>query len=218
MDDRNLSDENVLNAAAFRRIANAVPDAGGRLGEIVQRADNALLESSDDEDEDDEDDEAPTQRASQASQSYFHFAQPSQQPKDSHVVRQHIQPLPPTQPPTQGNQRSQPAPVPRRMRGVGHTKDEVEHMLDCVEEVMPLGAQMWEDVAMRHARRCDDRNRDGKKLKKKFQDLYKTSAPTGDPHVPPNVLRAKRLQREIMASSSAADPSEEAGGYGTGRS
>ena len=78
---------------------------------------------------------------------------------------------------------------------------------------MPLGAQMWEDVAARHSRNYPERNRDGKKLKKKFQDMYKTPMPTGDPNIPPDIGRAKRLQKDIMASSSAIDPSMEGGGY-----
>lgn len=40
-------------------------------------------------------------------------------------------------------------------------------------DIMSLGAQIWEQVAMIHSNKYRMNDRDGPKLKKKFQDLYK---------------------------------------------
>jgi hypothetical protein len=57
-------------------------------------------------------------------------------------------------------------------------------------------------VSARYNKRAEDAHRkprDGKYLKKVFQDLVNCKKPTGDPDRPPNVTRAKEIERYIEA-------------------
>jgi hypothetical protein len=57
-------------------------------------------------------------------------------------------------------------------------------------------------VSARYNKRAEDAHRkprDGKYLKKVFQDLVNCKKPTGDPDRPPNVTRAKEIERDIAA-------------------
>jgi hypothetical protein len=51
----------------------------------------------------------------------------------------------------------------------------------------------------------EDRQRDKSKLMRKFQTLWQKSMPTGDPHIPPDVLRAKRLNQQIIQDAELVD-------------
>jgi hypothetical protein len=86
-------------------------------------------------------------------------------------------------------------------------------MLDIIEKYLPLGGEMWEQVVTEHNQTYGENDRDATSLKKKFQDLYKKKIPTGDPHIPPEVRRAKLIQKKILGTNAAADISEENGGY-----
>lgn len=106
-----------------------------------------------------------------------------------------------------------PAASKRARRGVNYTADEVNVLLDLVEKHLPLGGQMWEQVATEHSVSYPQTDRDAASLRKKFQDLYKKKVPTGDPHIPADVKRAKLLQQQILAQNAAADISQENGGF-----
>jgi hypothetical protein len=57
-------------------------------------------------------------------------------------------------------------------------------------------------VAVRYNKRAEEagrKPRDGKYLKKVFQDLVNCKKPTGDPDRPPNVTRAKQIERDLEA-------------------
>jgi hypothetical protein len=57
-------------------------------------------------------------------------------------------------------------------------------------------------VSARYNKRAEEVNRkprDGKYLKKVFQELVNCKKPTGDPDRPPNVTRAKEIERDIEA-------------------
>ena len=46
-------------------------------------------------------------------------------------------------------------------------------------------------------------------MTRKFQQLYSTSEPTGDPNIPPDVLQAKKLYQEIKKKAEIAEGVEE---------
>ena len=82
-----------------------------------------------------------------------------------------------------------------------------------MEEHLPLGGQARELVLNEHNSAIPQSSRGAASIKKKFQDLHKKKVPTGDPSIPPDVLRAKRIHQKILAQNAAADISEENGGF-----
>jgi hypothetical protein len=88
-----------------------------------------------------------------------------------------------------------------RVKGsVQYSKENINILLDLVEELKPIGRDHWDNVAIAYNRKAlanqwAERDRDS--LKTKFSNLSRSTKPTGDPHCPPEVIRAKRLQNMI---------------------
>jgi len=97
-------------------------------------------------------------------------------------------------------------------RGANFTAAELDSFLDAVEEVMPLSATQWEDVAEAHLTRYPDFERTVTSLKRKFKELYTKRVSTGDPHCPPAVRKAKRLKQAIVELMDGTDLQSEEGG------
>lgn len=71
-------------------------------------------------------------------------------------------------------------------------------MLDIVESVLPQGGNGWEKVSsLFNKKEAIVVARDTDSLKRKFILLKNHKKPTGDPSCPPEVARAKRIQRSI---------------------
>ena len=64
-------------------------------------------------------------------------------------------------------------------RGVNFTAAELESFLDTVEEVMPLSATHWENVAATHMARYPEAGRNVGSLRRKFKELYSKKVSTG---------------------------------------
>jgi hypothetical protein len=96
-------------------------------------------------------------------------------------------------------------------RGANFTAAELDSFLDAVEEVMPLSATQWEDVAEAHLTRYPDFERTVTSLKRKFKELYTKRVSTGDPHCPPAVRKAKRLKHAIVELMDGTDLQSEEG-------
>jgi len=90
-------------------------------------------------------------------------------------------------------------------RGVNFTAAELESFLDTVEEVMPLSATHWENVAATHMARYPEAGRNVGSLRRKFKELYSKKVSTGDPNCPPSVRRAKRLKQGIVELMDGTD-------------
>ena len=91
-------------------------------------------------------------------------------------------------------------------RGLGYTDIELQALLDIVEEVLPRSPNEWEEVSRRHIENYPGRTLDS--IRRKFNALANHKKPTGDPHCPPTVRRAKRifaLIRERMDISDGED-------------
>ena len=86
---------------------------------------------------------------------------------------------------------------------------ELQSMLTCIEEVLPMGPEEWERVADSHSLEFPAMNREASSLRRKFQALYNVSVPTGDPSCPPHIRKAKRLRYKI---EERADSSNMLGG------
>ncbi len=90
---------------------------------------------------------------------------------------------------------------------------EIEHLLGLLEPHIPIGPNEWDFVASKQNERFPDKERNKLSLRRQFQKLYKKKAPTGDPHVPPMVLDAKRIQHliEERADSTGLDEPKDFG-------
>ena len=94
------------------------------------------------------------------------------------------------------------APIPKARRGYKFTVSEVEHLLETVEDVIPIGNPDWERIWQEHWARYPTKERTTKLLKRKFQELARKKVPTGDPNCPltfamPSVFSI-RLYRLLM--------------------
>ena len=83
-----------------------------------------------------------------------------------------------------------------RQRGAKKwTAPEYESLLDAVDDVMPTGAKLWEEVSAQMM--TDGFNRTGDACKKRFEKLFLTPTPTGDASPPVHVQRSWDLKEKI---------------------
>lgn len=104
-------------------------------------------------------------------------------------------------------------------RGNGFTRQEIQILLDILEEIIPVGGDEWATVERRYNESLPtDRERTIESLRRKYQSLYLSKKPTGDPHCPPEVIRSKRIldlqRRKMEASSGEDDKSSDDGSFG----
>ena len=97
-------------------------------------------------------------------------------------------------------------------RGANFTAAELDCFLNAVEEVMPLSATQWEDVAEAHLTRYPETGHNVASLKRKFKELYTKRVSTGDPSCPHAVRKAKRLKQAIVDLMDGTDLQSEEGG------
>ena len=86
-------------------------------------------------------------------------------------------------------------------KSINYRAHGVRFMLDLIEKVLPMGADEWERISVEYNQWAETSNsceRLNDALKKKFDRLNSSKKPTGDPTCPPDVKRAKRIQRRIM--------------------
>ena len=81
-----------------------------------------------------------------------------------------------------------------RRRTPNYTDEEIKDLLQLIQDHLPISKSDWTEVvesltAMGHVGRTVE------SVKRKFQELHRKKAPTGDPSCPPNVLWAKRIHR-----------------------
>ena len=92
---------------------------------------------------------------------------------------------------------------------MGYTQEETETLLSCIDEVVPIGPQEWENALHKHQALFPDTDRDVASIRRKFNKLQSTRIPTGDPNCPPLVRQAKRIQRNIEEKMDAQEELEE---------
>jgi hypothetical protein len=72
-------------------------------------------------------------------------------------------------------------------------QDEVEYLMECMENILPMGKVEWDKLAERYNKRFPSRPRKMVNLRNQFNTYAKAKPPTGDPDCPPLVSRAKRI-------------------------
>jgi hypothetical protein len=90
-------------------------------------------------------------------------------------------------------------------RGANFSREELDSFLDIVEDILPLSTTQWESVVETHSARYPDKGRTVDGLKRKFKELHIKRIPTGDPHCPPAVRRAKQLRNAIIELMDGSD-------------
>jgi hypothetical protein len=78
-------------------------------------------------------------------------------------------------------------------------------MLSVIDMILPMGPDEWEMVADSHSSEFPEMNREANSLRRKFQSLYNQKIPTGDPHCPPHVRKAKRIRYSIEARADSSN-------------
>ena len=143
-----------------------------------------------------------TQQSAQSAQ-----AQPQQHPTTNSQTQQSAQSAqaqPQQRPTTNGRSNG------RSSGARNYTEEERLNFLNIVEQRLPVSGTEWALVAREHSESYP--NRDVASLKRQYQALLRRREPTGDPKCPPDVKRAKHIDRLLKAKQSAGDVSEEAGG------
>jgi hypothetical protein len=111
--------------------------------------------------------------------------------------------------PEEKRSRQRKRPSPKKIRSSGFNEQEVEHLLTCIDDLLPIGPDAWERVLDNHAAMFGANGRDTQSIRRKFNKLVKTAIPTGDPNCPPNVRWAKRIYRKIEEKMDAAGSVED---------
>lgn len=93
----------------------------------------------------------------------------------------------------------------KTQRGSAFSHQEVEFFLSLVEEFVPIGNEEWKIVEKRHAQTWGETHHSYLSLQRKFQALKSRSIPTGDPNCHNEVVRAKKVYKEIVDKSECLD-------------
>jgi hypothetical protein len=87
------------------------------------------------------------------------------------------------------------------------SQSNIDKMLELIEESHPCGIDEWDLIAASfNSHFGNGENRSGEDLRNKLKALKNVRKPSGDPDIPPNVLRAKLAQKEIEARCGRKDP------------
>ncbi len=99
--------------------------------------------------------------------------------------------------------------MPPKARGKDWTQEEHLHLMDIMEEVLPINPDDWEAVQSRHEQ-VYPYNRTVVLLQHVFNDLNHVTEPTGNPNIPPAVKRAKVLRHQLCEKTEGTMSSPDA--------
>ena len=94
----------------------------------------------------------------------------------------------------------------------GYREDERMNFLEILERRLPISGSEWSLVASEHSELYGSMERNVESIKRQYQSLLRWREPTGDPNCPPDVKKAKAIDRLLKAKQRAGDISEENGG------
>lgn len=87
------------------------------------------------------------------------------------------------------------------VKGKNFSQAEIDCMLELIEEHMPLSASQWQTVVDEHMLLYPNTDRDVDGLRRKFNSLASKKIPTGDPFIPPDVKKAKKIRNDLSQFS-----------------
>ena len=94
---------------------------------------------------------------------------------------------------------------PPRPRSKGFSEAELDFLLETIEQHLPIGGMEWDQVESQHQAAFPHQERTKESLKRKFQTLYRSRMPTGDPNCPATVRRAKHIRKAILDKADLSD-------------
>ncbi len=104
-----------------------------------------------------------------------------------------------------------PIPIPPSRRcGLQFRAEELDDLMDLVESFLPISAQNWQAVADVHLENYRREAQTAESLCRKFQEISHRTGPTGDPICPPYVIKAKRINRQLVQMIDASSGGSEA--------
>ncbi len=87
---------------------------------------------------------------------------------------------------------------PSCRRGYQFRAEELNDFLDLVENFLPISMQNWQAVADIHLEKYRREAQTAKSLHQKFQEICRRTSPMGDPNCSDYVIRAKRINRQLV--------------------
>jgi hypothetical protein len=103
------------------------------------------------------------------------------------------------------------APVPPRRHGFQFRAEEIDDLLEIIETLLPISGENWQAVADAHLENYRREARTAESLHRKFQEISCRTGPTGEPTCPPYVIKAKRINRQLIQMMDASSGGSEAG-------
>ena len=97
-----------------------------------------------------------------------------------------------------------------RRRGYQFRADELNDFLNLVENVLPISVQDWQHIADVHLENYRREARTAESLRRKFQEISCRTGPTGYPRCPDYVIKAKRINRQLVQMIDASSGGSEA--------
>jgi len=77
----------------------------------------------------------------------------------------------------------------------GYTEDERMNFLEILERRLPTSGSEWSLVASEHSETYPTMERNVESIKRQYQSLLRRREPTGDPNCPPDVKKAKAIDK-----------------------
>ncbi len=93
----------------------------------------------------------------------------------------------------------------KNKQGVEYSQMEIDSPLYLLEEHLPRASMEWEWIDNLHKCYFPSEDRTRESLKQKFLDLYRSKIPTGDPSMPMDIMRAKRIYQSIEEKINPSD-------------
>ena len=85
--------------------------------------------------------------------------------------------------------------MPPKIRGPNWTPEEQLHLMQMIEDTLPINPDDWLVVQSNHTKAYPGRTIPA--LQRVFNDLARVTEPTGDPNIPPAVKMAKILRHRL---------------------
>jgi len=88
---------------------------------------------------------------------------------------------------------------------INYSSEECTALLQCIQAVLPIGNEQWQMVAELHGNQYSHCNRTAESIRRKFSALANVQPGSGNPTVPPLILRAKQIREAINFKAGVTD-------------
>jgi len=90
-----------------------------------------------------------------------------------------------------------------KLRGRNYGEDELLHLFQIMERIIPIGKEEWDRTEMEHNKTFPGRT--AQQLRRQYNEKAKKSIPTGNPNCPAEVKAAKRVRRLMIEKADLAE-------------